>query len=346
MRRRRRRIELAGQLIAGVISGIVSGLLALVVAFMFFGARPGRVNVAVITPTPFGEVTPRGPLNGSALVSIADGRFLVVDDLTDDAFYELHLAPDGTQAGPLERRPIVGLEAKHVEDFEGATLVETNGERIVVAVSSLELTEGENVEAGLVRVRFDAAGGMRGETMPGFRTWLVSTFPELGSSGENVEALNVGGLAWDPERGLLLFGVRYPTANGRPYVLQVRVRDWAGPWTTSNLERVGVSTIQRDDDVPGEKGVLDIARLPNQPGFAVILGDATGKAKHAGFYVWDGSGEVARHVDAMVFHPEMKPEGIAFGTIGGTPVAVLVDDTGGYYVVRQADLDAKILAAS
>jgi hypothetical protein len=344
-RRRRRRIALTGQLLAGVISGVVSGLLALLVAYLFFGLRPGRVNVAVVTPTPFGELTARGTLNGSALVPTADSEFLVVDDLTDDAFYELRFGPDGTKAGPLERRPITGLEPGHVEDFEGATLVERGGERLVVAVSSLELTEGENVEAGLVRVRLDPSGVMRGETMPGFRTWLVTSFPEIGAGSTNLDALDVGGLAWDGDRGSLLFGLRYPTSGGKPFVLEVKVKDWAGSWTTSNLERVGVTTFARDDTAPGEKGILDLARLPDRPGFAVLLGDAAGRAKHAALYIWDG-GATARRVDELVFSPEMKPEGIAFGSIAGKPVAVLVDDTGGYYVVRQDEFDAKVLAAT
>lgn len=342
LRRSRRRIAIAGQLVAGGISGIVSGLLALLLAAYLFEPGPGRFNVAIITPTPFGESTERGRINASALVPIADSRFLVVDDLTDDAFYELRFGADRTKSGPLERRPIAGLGPGHVEDFEGATIVERGDERFVVAVSSLELTEAENVEAGLVRIRLAPTGEMNGESMPGFRTWLVQGFPELLGGTTSLDGLDVGGLVWNADRGTLMLGVRSPTAAGKPFVLEVRVKDWDGPWTTDNLERAGVTTFARDDaaDAPGEKGVLDMARMPGHPGYVMILGDARGKAKHAALYLWDGGG-TARRVDAIAFSPDMKPEGIAFGAIDGKAVVVLVDDTGGYYVVRQEEFDAK-----
>ena len=41
------------------------------------------------------------------------------------------------------------------------------------------------------------------------------------------------------------------------------------------------------------------------------------------------------HVSDVLFDPRMRPEGIAFGTIGNRPASVLVDDKGGYYVFWQ-----------
>ena len=40
-----------------------------------------------------------------------------------------------------------------------------------------------------------------------------------------------------------------------------------------------------------------------------------------------------RRIAGTHFLPEVKPEGIDFGTIGGRAAVVIVDDTGGYYVV-------------
>ena len=181
--RRARRVDLLGQIVASALSGAVSAMLALVLAFFFFAPKggPGWFNrgVVFVTPEPFEERTEQGVVNASALVPIADSRFLVVDDLTDDAFFELTFNAQGRKAGALVRRPVAGLSSDVVQDLEDATVVETGGRRLIVAVSSLEGDEGEPTDAGLVRVTFDDAGAMRGEVMPGFRAWLVANYPAL-----------------------------------------------------------------------------------------------------------------------------------------------------------------------
>jgi hypothetical protein len=349
-RRRRRRIHprtvrIAGQLVAGVISGVVSGLVALYLGLVFFKPVQAPIKVSVLTPTPFGEQTAKGPVNASAIVPLGDSSFLVVDDLTDDTFFELRFAPDGTKSGPLVPHKISGLSSSVAEDFEGATLVQLGDLRYVVATSSLEGNEGENTENGLVRVRIMPDGTLVGEPMRGFRTWLVNAFPEIAQADHGRGALNVGGIAWDPDRGTLKLGIRFPTDGERPLVLEIRVADWARPWDVANLERAG---LYRLDVGPGDagtpRGILDLVRDPNRREFFVIAGDSTGKAKHGGLFVWDGSSGV-RPVPSLAFHPDMKPEGLAFGTIGGRPGVVVVDDTGAYYVVWASDLDAHMAAS-
>jgi hypothetical protein len=223
-----------------------------------------------------------------------------------------------------------------VDDLEDATLVEVRGERFIVAVSSLEGDEGKQTEAGLVRVRIGAGGELRGELMPGSRTWLLSRYPELAPGGADV--VDIQGLAWDADSSLLLVGVRSPTRDGAPLVLPVRMRDPGGPWQTALLEGLDPIALPVDGaDRP--KGILALARRPEGAGYVLLAGNPVGKEKRASLYAWDGAAPgVVRRLASAVFLPEVKPEGIAFGTIGGRAAAVLVDDTGGYYVVWQDDL--------
>jgi len=336
-------VRLLGQAIVTALSGAITGCIAGILVYTFFAADRGPVNISVIVPQSFNEESQYGTVNASALVALGDSTFLVVDDLTDDAFYELRFTSDGAKEGPLIRRPIQGLAQGHTEDFEGATLVESGEKRYIVAVSSLERNERENNEEGLVRVTLDPNGTLSGETMAGFRTWLIATFPEIAESQGQANALNVQGLTWDKARSTFLLGVRYPTSNRSPLVLEFRINDMNGAWETANLERVSLIALTVDSPVEGPvaKGVLDLTRFPDRDDYVVILGDSIGKARNAALYAWDGTTQgKLRRLTELLFHPNMKPEGIAFGTIAGKPAVVIVDDGGGYQVVWKDQLDA------
>src|SRR4029078_7372406 len=144
------------------------------------------------------------------------------------------------------------------------------------------------------------------------------------------------GRAGHDGREAILLGVRFPTRDGRPLVLSLHVNDWSAPWNTANLTRIGAITLDLQEKGPkGQaKGILDLAVDPAGHGYYAILGDSEGKAHHGALFLWNGSDRgTAAPVSSLAFSPEMKPEGIAFDTIGGREAAVFVDDTGGYYVV-------------
>jgi hypothetical protein len=326
-------IRFAGNLLASALSGALMASLGLILGFYYFAEdRPQRVNL--ITSRPFeGPLGRPNPINASGLVPIADARFLVVDDETGDAFYEMELNAEGGKVRPLTRQAIAGLLPEAVEDLEDATLVEEGSERVIVAVSSLERHEGEETADGLVRVVIGAEGGLAGEIMPGFRSWLLTAYPELGVAPGGPDVLDIQGLIWSPEHHTLLFGVRSATRSGRPLILPVRVTTWNGPWTTDILEpmsaiEIGVGSAE------SPRGIRGIARHPVTGQYALIIGDAGSTHEPFALYVWDGSAEGAvRQLPDFVFGPDMKPEGITYGRIEGRLATVIVDDNGGYYVL-------------
>jgi hypothetical protein len=338
-RRRMRRIQFVGQMLASALSGAVTALLALVLAFFFFAPRggPGWFDrgVVFVTAAPFEERTARGNVNASAIVPLSDSHFLIVDDLTDDAFFELAFTPDGHKAGPLVRRPVAGLSSDVVQDLEDATVVDVKGHPVVVAVSSLEADEGEPTDAGLVRVAVGEGGALSGAVMPGFRDWLFAHYPMLQQTRGGPSHLDVQGIVWDPRRSVLLLGARSATMEGKPLLLPIRVRDWAGPWTTENLESGTPIQLQLGDS-ESPKGISGIAWDEHQKAFMFIVNDVPPDHHPYALYTWDGgdSGAVV-HASDVLFDPRMRPEGIAFGTIGGRWSSVLVDDNGGYYVFWQ-----------
>jgi hypothetical protein len=171
--------------------------------------------------------------------------------------------------------------------------------------------------------------------MPGFRDWLFASYPALEQTRGGPARLDVQGLVWDPRRSTLLLGARSATEAGRPLLLPIRVRDWAGPWTTENLEKGAPIELQLGD-ASSPKGISGIAWDPDRKVFMLIAGDVPPDRRPYSLYTWDGgdSGAVV-HASDVLFDPRMRPEGIAFGTIGGRRASVLVDDNGGYYVFWQ-----------
>ena len=72
----------------------------------------------VVTPIAFSDLNEKegDVYNASGIVPLADSRFLVVDNNTNDSLLELDLSADGRQAAPLARRELVGLPEKVVDD--------------------------------------------------------------------------------------------------------------------------------------------------------------------------------------------------------------------------------------
>lgn len=333
--RRPKAVRLAGQITASVLSGAVGAMIALLLAFYVF-APQGRsifdrpAHVVVVTAAPFEERSVYGRINASSLLPFKDSTFLVVDDLTDDAFYELKFFADGRKAQPLQRHAVSGLAPGMVQDFEGSTAYEAGGKKFLVAISSLENDEGENTEDGFVRIAVGDDGALTGEVMKGFRTWLVASCPAIGNLSSGTDSLDVQGLAWDSNRRAFLIGIRSATTDRRPLMLTVRMKDVMGPWTVENLEALEAISLGVVDS-GGPKGIYSLVRHPSRPVLYAVVRDSDGRSGAAELYEWDGTSDGAvKLIPDMVFHPAMRPEGLAFGTIGNRAVLVIVDDNGGY----------------
>lgn len=300
----------------------------------------------VVTARPFGEMLGTMPYNASGIVPIADGRFLVCENRTQDAVFELHLDAQGNKAGPLVRREMPLPAGSTVGDLEAMTLIETGGKRFVVATSSFNQVSqkraaagGASYTTGLLRISVGDAGTVVVEDLPGFRDWIVSKYPELKASAAmrpDAGGLNIEGLAWDPGRGALLFGVRTPLVNGQPVLLPVRLRDPAGPWEAASFEAMPAIHLKTDTAGLGVRG-LDYDGTNKR--FLLTMGNAISGTKIAfRIYVWDGiDGTTVRLLSGLTFDPRMKVEGITHGTIGNRGAVVLVDDGGGYAVIWDDD---------
>jgi hypothetical protein len=295
----------------------------------------------IIDSIPFGETNGKDEFNASDIVPLADSRFLICDNNTNDALFELDLTPDGRQKGPLIRRQLQGLEPDSVDDLEGMTFAEEKGRRFVFVSSSMYVKKARKgvldvPPSGVLRVTVNPDDTLSAENMPGFREWLISAFPQIAESAEikpDDGGLNIEGIAWDKRRHALLFGVRTPAPDGKPLVLPVKVKDLAGAWTTGNLEAQPPIQLSVEDD-PDEQGIRGLYGEQDRDAFLVITGKSTSDSKAPfALYEWSGNADGAMRRYNVGFARKMKPEGITRGVIGGRNALVIVDDGGGFQVV-------------
>jgi hypothetical protein len=295
-----------------------------------------------ISPIAFGEMNGSRVYNASDVVPVADSRFLFCDNNTSDALFELDLEPNGQKKGLLIKRPLRGLSADVIDDLEGMTLVQEGAQRFIFITSSLSLKErtadgkADIRRAGLLRVKVNPDGNLTAENIPGFRDLFLQNVPSLSTSSGRTpdeDGLNIEGLAWDPRRHALLFGLRTPLDAGKPLLIPVRIKKSDGPWTTGNLEFLQPIRLSPDTD-EGEQGVRSIQYVAARKSFLVILGKTKSGIKVPfSLHEWDGGqGGKMRRLNVS-FAAKMKPEGVTAGAIGGKPVLLFVDDDGGYQVL-------------
>jgi hypothetical protein len=334
------------------ISAIASvSLIALCGALNFAQAPSGALTINSI---PFGEMNGRREYNASDIIPIADSRFLFCDNNTDDALFELDLTPDGRKKGQLIRRPLRGLAAGAADDLEDMALVEEGGRRYIFLTSSMRVRSAKDDSlfvspSGVLRVTIgpDEPGEpeemdetLVAENMPDFRDWLIRAYPQLAASARikpDDGGLNIEGLAWDRNRHALLFGLRTPEPDGKPLILPVKVKNLGGPWTTGNLEAQAPIhlSIEPIGPIGEDQGIRGLYNEPDRDDFLVIIGKGTkGSEAPYSLYEWNGDASgVARRLN-VVFARKMKPEGLTRGMIGGRTAIVIVDDAGGFQVIR------------
>lgn len=298
-----------------------------------------------VRSTPFAKHADKTVFNASGVVAVSQSRFVFIDNRDAGALYELNLNPDGSQDGPTVRRPIIGLGDDALSDPEGIARIDRDGGIDLIVASSLGVrsVKAGEVDAcdGLVRVRYAPEGDLHAEAMRGFRDWVIAGHPAFAAAAEltpDQGGLNLEGLAWDPSRGALLFGVRSPVTDGRISVLCAYL-DTDAPWSTAAL-RVGPTLSIDKSDFDEPQGIRDIDYDPVRQEYLVVVGRSiSGRNVPFELCTWDGTGSTVHVVDAK-FKPgtskrsPMKPEGVTAFPGGGVRQVLIVDDAGGFAVLR------------
>jgi uncharacterized protein DUF3616 len=292
-----------------------------------------------VKSTPFSQTNAGQPFNASGVVEVGPDRFLFVDNHDPSALFELALDSDGAQVERISRRPLAGVADGELRDPECLARVTHNGETLLVVASSLCVIGGSGsgqhqVCDGLVRVRYQPHGDLHAEAMPGFRNWLLTHVPSIGSAAEHdpdAGGLNIEGVAWEPHSRKLVFGLRGPVDRGIVTVIQVSVDAAVAQWTTAAL---GTPSVLRAHlpQPKAKQGVRDISYDDQAGNYLVLVGRSTSTANEPfQLCAWDGTADTLELYDVK-FHRSMKPEGVVAFSSGGTRRLLVVDDAGGYAV--------------
>ncbi|MCW2512727.1 MAG: hypothetical protein JWR11_1769 [Mycobacterium sp.] len=294
-----------------------------------------------VRSTRFREKNGGTPFNASGVVRVAHQRFVFIDNNDPSALFEFELDSDGEGVQRIRRRPLTGLTDGLLRDPEGLCRVDVDGEILLVAASSLCVAGSgrsgrREVCDGLVRIRYRSAGDLPAEAMDGFRAWLLRQEPTLADSADRVPddgGLNVEGLAWDPHANTLLFGLRGPADPGRIGIVRVPVDARVAPWATSSLGDPTAARVSVPNST-ARQGVRDMSFDERTGGFLILLGRSSSRGDEPfQLCTWDGDGDSVELLDVR-FHRSMKPEGIEPFSDGDKRKVIIVDDDGGYAVVR------------
>ena len=321
-----------------ILDDVAAWTAKIAAAFHSFQRAASRTFRRKVKSTPFPEKNNGVPFNASGVVQVGPRRFVFIDNHDSSALFEFVLDADGAEVEGIRRRPLVGLAEGQLGDPEGLTRVDVDGETYLIAASSLCIARGK-VNDGLVRVRYTPEGDLFADAMDGFRSWLLSQDRSLDESGElepDAGGLNIEGITWDPRARALLFGQRGPAEPGRVSMIQVPVDAGAATWKTAVLSTPSVLPA-RIPQSTARQGIRDISYDEQTGDFLILLGRSLSHGDEPfQLCAWNGSSDEVRLIDVK-FHRSMKPEGVTTFSTRGKRKILLVDDTGGYAVVKARD---------
>lgn len=305
-------------------------LLILCVPFLFYLSRRGA------QPTPgaeaLGRMTPfaGGKFEASGVTNVqGTDAVLFVDNGQPGKVFLMRLDQNGKQVDAIKAISL-GVD---IEDIEGIT---TDGTYFYVVSSQARPRAA--AKEGLVRFKLNAqsqaAEGV--ESIIGLKRFLLENVAELREDGRRKGkhgGLNIEGLAWDPQRGRLLLGLRSPIDDDE-YALLVplRLRDPRGVLAVDNLEVAESKLIRLPFGGNGIRGI----EYDSRKGLFLVITGASEDQDRTDFGLWEWNGEESQPAlkETRRFDGKLKPEGVARVTAGSRDVVLIVFDSGGYTVME------------
>ena len=275
------------------------------------------------------------PLTGlyepSAIVQLADGRFLVVEDEKEHPFSLVSITAEGrvstTSLAPgwLES----GDGFWKLDDLEGLTLDHVGQ---IYAITSQSLDGDGDVKKSrekLVRFRIQGERVVEAKSFKGLKRALVESHPVLAGAasirnvksggGLNIEALEISG---DGQH--LWVGLRSPLHDDR--AILVRIENPSGIFDRDEPPRVSARLETLD---LGGSGIRGLSYLASLDGYLVISGPVGRAPVQFQLWLWSGQpGAPAQRVRIPGLPDIEHAEGICPTVIGGQARIVLVSDDG------------------
>lgn len=277
-----------------------------------------------------------GVFEPSAIVQLADGRFLVAEDEKDAPFTLLRL----DLAGGVEVQPLRpgGFAADgdfwKLDDLEGLA-VDAAG--FIYAVTSHSRTGSGKEKRSrdkLVRFRVEGDRVVDPAVALGLKPLMVASHPVLAEAAARLDVkgeggLNIEALEFDPVTQALLVGLRGPLLEGR--ALLARIEPPAALFESGRPACRLVSL-----DLAGH-GLRALAHVPDLGGYLLVSGPTDRAPEPFRVWRWTGRDEAA---PIPVWPPGgadwAHAEGLCPARIAGESVLVVVSDDGDRALGRPA----------
>lgn len=265
-------------------------------------------------------------------------RVLIVEDETHDSVLLLRMAPPGDTDGPVEEVALPG--GFYLKDMEGIAM-DPAGYVYVVSSHSLNSAGKPRRGSALARMKWSDGRLSNAETLADLRPWLESAVPEIAAVRDLASdsgGLNIEGLAFDPDAGRILLGLRGPLFGRHPALIPIRIIDPAGPFTRANMDMHAPIVLESIDNF----GIRSISRDGAARGYWILTGGGGVSAETKNrFHVWfwDGAGTRPLMQDAFKFRKKigkekfpLRPEGVcAFRSEAGASFLLIVTDGSPFY---------------
>lgn len=275
------------------------------------------------------------PLTGlyepSAVVQLADGRFLVVEDEKEHPFSLVSIDRDGT----VESSPLTpGLFEFDdgfwkLDDLEGLTIDPSGW---IYAITSLSLDgEGDSKKSREKLIRFRIRGDRVVDAgwVRSVKPALLAAHPALAAAAgirdvKSGGGLNVEALEASADGRRLWVGFRSPLLDHR--AILACIENPSGIFDAGEAPRIAARLETLD---LGGQGIRGLSWVPSLGGYLLVAGP-TGSAGE-GFRLWFWSGEAgnpARRVHLPDVPGIERAEGLCPAVLDGRPSLMIVSDDG------------------
>lgn len=285
-----------------------------------------------MTTNPAPEFLPlTGLYEPSAIVQLADGRFLIVEDEKERPFSLVSIDADGrVNSSPLKPGWFEGGDSFwKLDDLEGLTLDRSGAIHAITSQSLSGDGEQKKSREKLVRFRVEGDQVTEPEVVKGLKSALVAAHSELaaaarlsdvkGSGGLNVEALE-----FNADSTRLFVGFRSPLRG--KCALVATIENPAAMFERGESPRIAPMLEALD---LGGNGIRGMSYLPSLDGFLLIAGPASEASKPFQLWFWSGeSGAPARRVGIPGLSGLEHAEGICPALIDGQQKIMVVSDDG------------------
>ncbi len=272
-----------------------------------------------------------GTYEPSAILQLADGRFLVAEDEKQHPFSLVAIGPDGT-AGSTPLRPgspEAGDVLRKLDDLEGIALDRSG--YIYAITSHSRDSDGDEKKSRDKLLRFSIEGDCMVAPMlaGGLKPALLSSHPVLAAAAgiRDVKAgggLNIEALEISPDRQRLLIGFRSPLLDNRAII--ACVENPSAMFEAGEPPKVSATPTTLD---LGGNGIRGMSYFPALDGYLVLGGPVAREQVHFQLWFWSGHpGEPARRVTVPGLQGFEHAEGIGPAVIDGRQRIVIVSDDG------------------